>query len=115
MIVDAERGIGVGLVIGEREVIAVVGQERRQEAPALLLRHRAVEQQVGERRRLRQHRRDVGIAGRQFLGHDAAGERVGAGAAGILRQRERAQAHLRGLVERIEQQRLGQRLEPCRP
>ena len=73
-------------------MMAVVVEERRQEAIALRRGH-AREQGAGERRRLRQHRRDVGIAGRQLLDHDAAGQRVGAGAAELFRQRERAQPH----------------------
>src|SRR5205807_9332424 len=49
-----------------------------------------------------------------FRGDDAAGEVVGAGAATILGQRERAQPHLRGLVERLHQQRPRARLQALR-
>ena len=114
VIVDAQRGVAVGLVLGDGEIIAVVGEECRQEAAALLVRHRAVEKFVGECRGLRQHRGDVGIADRQFLGDDAAGEIVGAGAARVLRERKRAQAYLRGLVEHVQQQRPLARFEPGR-
>jgi hypothetical protein len=115
MISDAEHGIPIRFEIRQRELIAVVGQKRRQEPRTLLPRHQPVEQQVGKHRGLRQHGRDVGIAQRQFLGHDGGGERVGAGAAGILGQRKRAQPELRGLVEHVDEQRSGPRLEALRP
>ncbi len=67
---------------------------------------------MGKRRGLRQHGGDVGVADRQFFGDDAAGEIVGAGAARVLGERERAQPHLRGLVEHVEQQRPRARFEP---
>ena len=41
-----------------------------------------------EPRAFRQHRGNVGVAGRQFLGHDARRERVSAGAAALLGQSE---------------------------
>src|SRR6516164_3653592 len=111
LIIDAERGVAIRLVLGEREVIALLREERRQEARALLRRHQAVEQRLRERRRLRQYGGDVRIADGELFGDDAAGEVVGAGAALLLRQRERAQPHLRGLVERLHQQRPRARLQ----
>ncbi len=114
MIIDAERGVAIRLVLGEREVIALLGKERRQEAGALLLGHQPIEQRMRERRGLRQHGRDVGIAHREFFGDDAAGEVVGAGAASFLGQRQRAQADLRSLVQRLHQQRPRARLEALR-
>src|SRR5262249_25833357 len=84
------------------------------EARTLLRRHHPVEQRLRECRRLRQHARDVGIADGEFFGDDAAGEAVRAGAALFLGQRERAQPHLRGLVERLHQQRPRARLHALR-
>ena len=101
MIVHAQPGVGFGFMAREGEMEAVVADELRQEALALGVAHQAVEQEMTEPRGRRQHRGDVGIAGRQLLGHDAAGEMIGAGAAAILRQGQRAQAHLRGLVDEL--------------
>jgi len=115
VIIDAERGIAIRLVLGEREVIALIREERRQEARSLLRRHQPVEQRLRERRSLCQNGGEVGVAGGELLGDDAAGEVVGAGAAAILGQRERAQPHLRGLVERLHQQRSRARLQALRP
>ena len=103
MVVDAERAVVAGLAAGQRQVIIVVLQERRAEALALLRRHRA-EQTLAERRRFRQHRGDVGVADRKLFGDDAAGQRVGADAAEILGQRQRAKPHLRGLAQHLDGQ-----------
>ena len=70
VVVDAERAVVVRLTAGQRQVIIVVLQERRAEALALLRRHRA-EQTLAERRRLRQHRGDIGIPDRKLFGDDA--------------------------------------------
>src|SRR5262249_475890 len=43
VIVDAECSVALPLVLGKREVMAVVGEERGQEARTLLLRHQAIE------------------------------------------------------------------------
>ena len=115
MIVNSERGLAIGLVICQRKVMAIVRQERRQEPHPLLRRHQPVEQNVGEQGGLREHSRDVGIAQREFLGHDAAGERIGAGAAGFLGQRERSQPKLRGFVERVVEQGARARLKALGP
>ena len=98
-----ERAVALRLMLGEREMVAVVAQERRKKATALLRRHRR-EQDRRERRGLRQDGREIGVADGQLLAHDAAGERVGTGAAQLLGQGERAQSHLRGLVEQRERQ-----------
>jgi hypothetical protein len=112
VVVDPERSPAVRLALGEREMMVVVGEERRQKARALLWRHGVVEQRAGEARRMRKHGRNIGIAGRDLLGDDAAGERVGARATGVLRQRERAQAKLRRLIEHVREQPPGARFEP---
>jgi hypothetical protein len=112
MIVDPERGIAARLVLREREVITVVGEEGRQEAFALLRRHQPAEQGGRERRGLCEHGGDIGIADGKLLGDDAAGEMIGARAARFLGERERTQPELRGLVERTRQQRARLRLEP---
>ena len=103
VVIPTERRIGFGFVTRARQVTAVVLQEPRQEAIALLFRH-ARKQHAAEHRRLGQHGGQVGVAHCQLLGHDAAGQRVGAGAAELLREGERAQPHLRGLVEHIGEQ-----------
>ncbi len=99
---------------GEGEVIAIVLDELRQEALLLFRRHQSVEQQVAERRSQAEHRGEVGVARAQFFHDDAGSEPVGAGAARLFRQGERAQPHLRGLVEQVGQQRLLERLQPVR-
>ena len=115
MIMDTERRIAVGLELRERQMIAVVGQERRQEARRLLRRHQPVEQGVGERRGARQHGGDIGVSQRQFLRHDAGGKRVGAGTARIFGQRERAQPKLRCFIEHVGEQGPRARLETLGP
>ncbi len=114
VIIDADRRIAVRLVLSERQVIAVVGEERRQEALVLRRRHPPGEQRVREGRRLREHGGDVGIAGGELLGDDAAGEIVGAGPAQLLGERERAQPHPRSLVQRLDEQRTLARFEARR-
>ncbi len=101
MIVHAERVIAPGFMSGVREMIAVVLQELRQEAVALPGRHTLVEQHVAERRRFRERGRKVRIARGQFLGDDARGQGVRARAAALFRERERAQAQLRGRLEQL--------------
>ena len=67
-----------------------------------------------ERRRLRQHGREIGVAGGELFGDDAAGEVVGAGAARLFRERQRAQSDLRGFVQRLYQDGTRARLQPLR-
>ena len=104
MIVDAEPRIGSALVAGEGEMIGVVFQELRQKGVALRIIHGPIEQQMSEPRAFRKRGGKVGVAGCQFLGHDAAGQRIHPGAAALLRQSERAQAQLRGGVDLVRQQ-----------
>jgi hypothetical protein len=94
-------------------VEGIVPDEGRQEALALRGRCRALEL-PRQHRGVTEHRRDVGVARRQFLRDDAAGERVGARAARALRQRERAQPQPRRRLELRRQQRPVERLEPRR-
>ncbi len=84
MIIDAQPRIGPALAAGEGEMIAVAVHELRQERIALRIVHAPIEQHMREPRAFRQHGGNVGVAGRQFLGHDARGQRVGAGAAALL-------------------------------
>ena len=112
MIIDTEHGVATVFVLGERNVIPVLGNKRRQEARTLLGRHQDVEQHAGQDRSPRQHGCDIGIADGQLFGHDAAGQVVGAGAACVLREHERAQADARSLLERLHQERPRARLQP---
>ena len=80
---------------------AVVADELQQEAFALGVVHHVVKQEMTEPRGRREYGGNVGIAGRQFFGHDAAGEMIRASAAAIFRQGQRAQAHLRGLIDEL--------------
>ena len=114
MIIDAEPRIGRALVAGEGEMITVVVEEFRQERIALRIVHRLIEQQMGQPRGFRKRAGKVGVAGRQFLGHDAAGERIDPGAAARLRQSERAQAQLRAGVDLGRQQAAVADIEPVR-
>ena len=100
----APAGAGAGIAPREGEMIVVVPYEFGQEALALLRRHQAVEQYMGERRGLREHRSQVHIAGAQLFHDDAGGESVGAGAARLFGQSETTQPHLRGLVEKAREQ-----------
>ena len=103
----------VGFISGKSEMKAVIAQKLRQKLIALRVGHGAIEQQMRETRSLRQHAGDIGIAHRQFLGDDARGERVGAGATERLRQSERAQAELRGRVDLRRQQTAVLDIEPA--
>ena len=103
MIIYAEPRIAARLAAGEGEMITVAALKVRQVRIALRIVHAPVEQQMREPRAFRQHGGNVGIARRQLLGDDAGGERIDAGAAAILRQRQAAQAHLRGLVEQVDE------------
>ena len=110
----APAGAGAGIAPREGEMIAVVPYEFGQEALALLRRHQAVEQYMGERRGLREHRSQVHVACAQLFHDDARGESVRARAARLLGQGERAQSHLRGLVEQVHEQRLLEGLQAVR-
>ena len=85
MIVHTQPRIGLGFVTGEGEMIAVIRQEFRQKFVALRIVHGPIEQEMSEPRGFRQRSGKVGVPGRQFLGHDAAGEVIGARAAQRLR------------------------------
>ena len=85
VIVDAERGIVARLAVRPAPGGSRRPQGRRRKRSRCSARHRG-EQQPAERTGLRQHRGDVGIADRQLLGDDAAGQAVGADAAELLRQ-----------------------------
>jgi hypothetical protein len=112
VIVDADLDFAVWLVMGESEVIAIVLDERGEKAFALFGRHQLVEQDAAEPRGFGQCRADIRIAGRELFGNDAGGERIGARASQILRQRKRPQPHLRRLVEHIERQAAVAGVEP---
>jgi hypothetical protein len=81
---------GTGVAPRKSEVIVVIPDEFRQEALALLRRRQTVEQHVGQRGGLRQHRREVHVSGAQLFHDDAGGEAVGARAAGFFGQRQGA-------------------------
>ena len=110
VVTPAEAGGGIASCM--RQVVAVILDEIRQEAAALLRRHQAVEQHVTERAGVRQYRGEVHVPGAQLLHHDAGGEGIGAGAARLLGQAQGAQSHLGSLVHEIREQRLLERLEP---
>ena len=111
VVVHAQRGVLVRFPLGAGEVEVVVLEECREEAVALVRRHRR-EQPPRQRRRLGQHRGDVGVAHRQLLGDDAAGQRIGADAAEVLGQRQRAKPHLRGLPQNVQRQAAVGKVEP---
>jgi hypothetical protein len=112
--VVAPADTGIGIAGGQRKVIAVVGSELRKKGGALARRHQPVEKNVAEARGLREHHGNVHVACRDLLHHETGCERVGAGAARFLGKRQGAQTQLRGLVERIGQERLVERLQAIR-
>ena len=67
------------LMTGKGEMKTVVAEKLRQEFIALRVVHGAIEQHMRQPRCFRQYAGDIGVAGRQFLGHDAGSERIGAG------------------------------------
>ena len=93
----------------------ILREELRQKTAALLGVHRMIEQAVGEARSCRERGREIRVAGSEFLGNEAGRQIVGAGAAQFLRKPQRAQPHLRRLVEELERQLPVARLQACRP
>jgi len=81
MIVHAKSRISLGFMVGEGEMEAVVADEFQQEAFALGVIHHVVKQEMTKPGGRREYGGNVGIAGRQFFGHDAAGQMIRASAA----------------------------------
>ena len=84
MIVHAKSRISLGFMVGEGEMEAVVADEFQQEAFALGVIHHVVKQEMTKPGGRREYGGNVGIAGRQFFGHDAAGEMIRASAATVF-------------------------------
>src|SRR5262249_14791650 len=76
MIVHAKPRVSLGFMVGEGEMEAVVADEFQQETFALGVIRHVVKQKMTKPRGRREYGGNVGIAGRQFFGHDAAGEMI---------------------------------------
>ena len=98
--------------IGERQMIALVLDESGKEAAALLFIHQPIEQNAAERGGAGEDSGDVDVTGGKLLGDDAAGQGVGAGAAGVFRQRQGSEAELGSRVDEVDRERGIERFEP---
>src|SRR5262249_2456615 len=84
MIVHAKPRVCLSFMVGEGEMEVAVVDEFQQEAFALGVIHHVVKQKMTKPRGRREGGGNVGIAGRQFFGHDAAGEMIRASAATVF-------------------------------
>jgi hypothetical protein len=106
VIVTTQRAVAGGLLAGERDVMALIRQKWGKKALPLPWRHQAIKQNMGKGPGLAQHSRNSGIAGSELFTDNAGSEAVCPCPTRNFRERERAQAELRSLVEHINEQRL---------
>ena len=112
MVGPADAGLYRGT--GKRQVVVVVFDKRLHVLGFLLGAHQRVEQRTAQRRGVAEYRRYIHFAGRELFEHDASGEVIRACAARFFRQRQCADAELRGLGEQIRHHRLFKRLQAIR-
>ena len=103
-----------GVITCEGQMKRVIIHKRRQKTRALCGRHQFIEYQAGQHGRMRKHDGDIRIALRQLFHQQTGGQMVGARSPRFLRQRQRAQTHVRCAGKQIRQQRFFKRFQPAR-